>query len=66
MKEVSPCKNCGSLKSRKICSKNCEPLEDFRRKTNLSGPLVSNGRDDEGISNGRRVPPVSRLVVERR
>ena len=62
--EVSPCKNCDSLESRKICSKNCKPLEDFRRKADLLGPLVSNGRDNEGISSGRRVSPTPRYVIE--
>jgi len=62
---VSPCKDCEKTGNRKICSKDCEPLEDFRRKADLLGPLVSNGRDDEGISNGRRVLPAPRYVIER-
>ncbi len=63
---VSPCKNCEKTGNRKICSKNCKLLENFRRKVNFPEPLVPiEGRNVEGISNGRRIPPVSRLVVER-
>jgi len=63
MKVISPCRNCESRENRKVCSQNCEKLENFRR-LHLSGPSLF-GRDDEGISSGRRVLPAPRYVIER-
>ncbi len=59
---VSPCKNCEKTGNRKICSKNCKLLENFRRKVNFPEPLVPIEGRAEG---GRHILPIPRYVIER-